>query len=374
MSIWSQLYNIHNRLSILELLCWEVKDLGIEYFLKSTTKMRREVSLSQIDKKNDIILFHNSLSSNYFPIRHNRKQKLISKSLLIYNGAFEVSDKITGSTWIKLLVLNIDKMRTEPLIISMQSKTWNIILKMIPTLIHSSILRTLMIIKALYKNILILHSAGIARKKNSVILVGPGGIYKTTIVLNALKQGWKYQSDDLSLIMDGKSFVFPYFPATFNYLYEIRARSEYLSKLDYMRILIRLLKNRKSLLKFLPPTEKSAKISAVIFVEKSNQIVQKPFLKPLKRSLAMKVLKNNFILSLWESMTRLIPNPMRQYLYSYSYACPRMDLLKNVTRAFNAIIFQLLESYDPILMKAVIPLKLNYEYIDNLLGELEKLV
>ena len=54
-----------------------------------------------------------------------------------------------------------------------------------------------------------LHAGVVSKHDNAYVFMGGGGVGKTSIVLNLIRKGYKYLSDDWSLIGEGKAYPFP---------------------------------------------------------------------------------------------------------------------------------------------------------------------
>ena len=68
-----------------------------------------------------------------------------------------------------------------------------------------------------WSNKTILHAGGVAKDGDALIFTGGGNIGKTSIVLNLLKEGYEYLSDDWIVIGEGKVYPFPKLIHVFDY-------------------------------------------------------------------------------------------------------------------------------------------------------------
>ncbi|MBI5195720.1 MAG: hypothetical protein HZA10_05325 [Nitrospirae bacterium] len=77
---------------------------------------------------------------------------------------------------------------------------------------------------------MLFHGSVMNQADKAVLLIGPGGIGKSILVLNLLKEGWNYLSEDKFILFDGKAYIFrDYIPLTdyhfdiFPWLYGMRS-------------------------------------------------------------------------------------------------------------------------------------------------------
>lgn len=68
-----------------------------------------------------------------------------------------------------------------------------------------------------WPNKVILHTGGVAKNGNALIFTGSGNVGKTSIVLNLLKEGYEYLSDDWIVIGEGKAYPLPKLVHIFDY-------------------------------------------------------------------------------------------------------------------------------------------------------------
>ena len=77
---------------------------------------------------------------------------------------------------------------------------------------------------------MLFHGSVMNQADKTILLIGPGGIGKSILVLNMLKEGWNYLSEDKFFLFDGKAHIFrDYIPLTdyhfdiFPWLYGIKS-------------------------------------------------------------------------------------------------------------------------------------------------------
>ena len=65
------------------------------------------------------------------------------------------------------------------------------------------------------KNGMLFHGSVMNKTDKTILLMGPGGIGKSILVLNMLKEGWNYLSEDKFILLNGKAHIFrDYIPLT----------------------------------------------------------------------------------------------------------------------------------------------------------------
>jgi hypothetical protein len=94
------------------------------------------------------------------------------------------------------------------------------------------------------RNIAVLHSAALSKDGKGILLMGRGGVKKTTYIMELLKQGWKYLADDMVLIGNKKLYAFPLGDTFFDYFYN-NSKDEMINAKTMLGALLHVRRNRK---------------------------------------------------------------------------------------------------------------------------------
>ncbi len=119
----------------------------------------------------------------------------------------------------------------------------------------------------------VLHAAGAAKDNQALLLPGRGGVRKTTILMNLLKNGWGYLADDLVLLHRGKLYPNPQSPALFDYLFRNREDEHYTAR-DYPKLLWHLWASRKVSYPIAGPTDLAGVVTLLRSSEPAESITK----------------------------------------------------------------------------------------------------
>jgi len=102
-------------------------------------------------------------------------------------------------------------------------------------ILHLYVLQPLLEMRLFKKRLMVLHAGAVHRNGRAYLIAGRGGAHKTNFVLELMKKGYDYISDD-TIILDGKEvFSFPHSISLFDFIYRYLGREE-MNLIEKMRL------------------------------------------------------------------------------------------------------------------------------------------
>jgi len=102
-------------------------------------------------------------------------------------------------------------------------------------ILHLYVLQPLLEMRLLKKRLVVIHSGAVHRNGKAYLIAGRGGAHKTNFVLELMKKGYDYISDD-TIVLDGKEvFSFPHSISLFDFIYRYLGREE-MNVIDKIRL------------------------------------------------------------------------------------------------------------------------------------------
>lgn len=93
-------------------------------------------------------------------------------------------------------------------------------------ILHLYILHPLLEVRLFKMGFLILHAGAVHRNGKAYIIAGRGGAHKTNFVLELMKKGYDYISDDMIILAGKEVFSFPHSISLFDFFYRYHGRDE----------------------------------------------------------------------------------------------------------------------------------------------------
>jgi len=194
------------------------------------------------------------------------------------------------------------------------------------------------------KGYLLAHGGGITKDDEAFIFLGRGGSLKTTIMLNAARDGYKILGDD-RIIIDLENelvYSFPIYHQTFEYMIK-NVKREDLNIFQKILLAFYLLKSKKHLA-FWERTP--VKLRSTYILKRTTKFDGKVNIRTLEKDLAIeKIIANNKAEMHYSS----IPSTARSfsnYMLAYSYFFPESristywnDLEKRLKEILNDVSF-----------------------------------
>lgn len=104
-------------------------------------------------------------------------------------------------------------------------------------ILHLYVLQPLVEMRLLKKRLVVMHSGAVHRNGKAYLIAGRGGAHKTNFVLELMKNGYDYISDD-TVVLDGREvFSFPHSVSLFDFIYRHLGREE-MNIIDKIRLFI----------------------------------------------------------------------------------------------------------------------------------------
>jgi hypothetical protein len=176
------------------------------------------------------------------------------------------------------------------------------------------------------RGFLLSHAGGIVKDKEAYIFLGQEGSMKTTIISDAVRNGYKTLGDD-RVIIDLKNNIalsFPIFPQVFEYIVE-KMEEEDLNIIDKVKLAFSLLSNQKR--KDFWETQR-IKINSIFLLSQITSSGDDVKLRPLEKNVATnKIIANNKS-AIYSSSIPNLERPYPNYLLAYSYVFPESKVAK----------------------------------------------
>lgn len=296
--MYNKFYKIHNILSIQINTAYKCVLKGLNYPL----------AFFEVDKidKPDILLN----IGNFVP--SNTDCYLIDHTYYIKENYLYCKDS--------KLEVEINGLEKTPTIINFNGKSPGLHRYIAPDLFAQDIVLLPLIELVLgSKGYLLAHGGGID-KDGATIFIGRGGSMKTTVIINAVKNGLKIFGDD-RLIIDTKQksvYSFLIYPKIFKYISE-RSDGEYLSITKKIFLPFHLLKDRSDI-NFISQKE-SSNIKSIYLIKRKNICENKVHI--LENNVAIKkIIANNKAEMYSSSIPSIKKRNFVEYLIAYCFVFP----------------------------------------------------
>lgn len=186
-------------------------------------------------------------------------------------------------------------------------------------------LRPLIFFKLKEKGKIMIHGGGVSKNGKAYIFPGRGGAYKTSLIMNLLKEdNYSYIGDDWIVLDNSKALAFPAHFSFFNYTFKEK-RDEFINIFDKVKYLLYLSKYKENdNIKISDPCN----LSLIIFMNKTSKN-HEISIKKLDFNNAIDKLIQNIKM---EFMYISIPiigfslTHFHEYILAYSYIFPDSEI------------------------------------------------
>ncbi|MDY9926309.1 hypothetical protein [Methanosarcina sp.] len=221
----------------------------------------------------------------------------------------------------------------------------------------------------------IIHAASISKDNKAVLLAGRGGSFKTSLVMDLVRElDYKYMSDDKIILHKNSAYSFPICIDKFNFMLNNMENENYKNKLEKYTMLKSLLLEKDKIVKTKKYNfiENISSIEKLVFISKNK--TSKVKLKKISDSeeIIKKLIENNRLElclngSHLPSLTKMRTNPFYRYMLEYSYVYPQSGIAKyweNLTENLTQILN----------FNEVYEIQMPYKYDIKYLEELKKYI
>jgi hypothetical protein len=201
------------------------------------------------------------------------------------------------------------------------------------------LLEGLITYKLASKGYYLIHAAGVSKNGKALILAGRGGSFKTSIVMDMIRElDFKYMSDDKIILKNNTVFAFPLNVHRFNFMMGNMENEKYKNILDKFNLLLYLIRNVDN---YELPVESKSIMHNLLLITKAKS--DKISVNTIKReNVLQKLVENNRLeLSLHgshlPSLTKIKTNPFYRYMLEYSYIYPESQIARYWTILYNGL-------------------------------------
>ena len=218
------------------------------------------------------------------------------------------------------------------------------------------------------KGYFLIHSAAISKDNQTYILAGRGSAFKTTIVMDLVRnERYNFLGDERVIIYEDKVLSFPIHFLLYSYRSEYLPTENFRNILDKLRF-VRYLRNNSDYVNSNVPVINSSTLKAIFFIVRTNKLEVKKIPVSLERAV------NKLIANEKAEMFR---NPslalsdfgyhFLKYMLAYSYVFPESGVAKywrNMQEGLKRILRQV----------PLYEIEMPYIYNQRVFNEISKLV
>jgi len=301
----------------------------------------------------------------------NEKCVVIDHKYYVKNNYFYCEDSEKNAGW-EVEIFGIDK---GSMVVNFDERILGIQHLLAPNLVSQHfMLRNLIEWKLFQKRALMLHAGAVENNRKAYLFAGRGGSFKTTLIMDLIRNGFNYIGDEYVIIYKGKVLSFPAAFQEFLFRFE-ELPTERLRKNRYFRDLLSwfsYLREHSELKHYKKPVIEvfeNTKPNSLFFLNRGLKSSVKK-IKCSSEYIARKMVINTQLESLIEGLAGvLIQGGPFKYLLAYAQVFPQSNAAKywfNLKNKYKKV-FKDIPCYS-----VNIPLKYNKKVLKELINYIKK--